>query len=245
MNNDVLDKTPSTAEGLKYIPEDEQNKVIAWGQGLSQSQWWLGRLVLERISHYDDSEHIKMSLYRAFGMLSGLSSRTIRMYVSVCKFFSEEDVEKYNPLPFSHFQFAIQFGENAYQVLDESMNKMISIGRPPSREWLEWRFAGYNFTDSEQEYNEAISELDNQFKIDNDIENIDSSDDYTGYNEGDDKAFSFNMARLLLNRLLHSFDLMNKIIAKMPIENKDKLFQAQSYLDKAEDILRQIEMEIG
>lgn len=232
-----MEKTLSLNEAIKLIPDEEQTAVIQWGEYLSRSQWWLGRLVLNRIEQYAD-EKIKMRLYQAYGVLSGLSARTIRSYVAVCKRFDEDAVEKYNPLPFSHFQFASQFGENAEAVLQESLDKFTQLGRPPSREWLEERFSGFDFQRM-QEF--PLSMIENQ-------EYADYADDASCHedrNQTPEHKFTFDQARQLIASANTTIKTLIRVIEWIPAVHHERLAMAKDYLLKLQEVIAEIENEIG
>jgi hypothetical protein len=236
---------PSVVKGLKLIPDQEQQEVISWGQELSKGQWWLGRLVQARIDLYPDDEPVRMSLYQAYGVLAGLSARTIRAYVSVCRRFPDEVVERYSPLPFSHFQFAAQFGDNAEVVLQESLDKFTQLGRPPSREWLEWRFTGYDFSEQPPQigYPEEM-----QYDSD-DIGQPDTEKPETlsTPEEPDEthKPYTFDQARKIVSSLREVLATAYNLIPRLPIVSSDKKAEALEYISKLKKIIEMIDNEIG
>lgn len=79
-----------------------------------------------------------MDVYAAIGEQTGISRRSISDYITCAKFYPNNVWEKYSILPFSHFRFALGFGNKWSDVLDLSIRQMDNNnGRPPSVEWLE------------------------------------------------------------------------------------------------------------
>ena len=106
----------------RWLTEDQKNMVLAYST---------------------------MDLYTQIALRLGISTRTLRDYYAVGSFYSQDAVDRYSVLPFSHFRFAKQCGETiAESVLELSLKAMDhNGGRPPSVNWLEanlWQTAGDN-----------------------------------------------------------------------------------------------------
>jgi len=144
---------------IKLIPDEEQSYYIEWGQRRTKDCWDIGRRVNKLIDDILNSgiKIGKMEIYNAVGRLAGISGRTVRYYSDIVAFYSDgNDQEIYEILPFSHFAFARQFGNGAYDILETSINYMDEHGgRLPSVEWLEHEFLEQPQIKIEQPVNET------------------------------------------------------------------------------------------
>jgi hypothetical protein len=77
------------------------------------------------------------------GELFGKSGRRVREYAQAVQFYPAQAWTEFEVLPFSHFEFALAFGEKWRTILDASLLNMDrNGGRPPSVDWLQANFSG-------------------------------------------------------------------------------------------------------
>ncbi len=120
-----------------------------------------GRLILTPEDFNALKETGYMDVYRVVGELYGKSSRRVREYVQIYRFFAPEVWTEFDVLPFSHFEFAMSFGEKWRIILDTAVQQMDrNNGRPPSVDWLAANFTGFCQVQQDAERVQAQGELE-------------------------------------------------------------------------------------
>lgn len=140
------------------VPEDRQERVIQAGYERSRACWVIGQEALDQKNENDAAinrgEVIEIAdgaLYAYFATLAGCAARTVREYVSICKYYPDYIREEFFMLSVDHFRFAMRFGDidKARQILLAAKLQVDrNGGRPPTVEWLEAHFTDVdNVTD--------------------------------------------------------------------------------------------------
>lgn len=92
----------------------------------------------------------RMDIYRWFSKECGgsrWSARQIRRFVKACEFYPQETRNRFYPLPFSHFDYAKGFGEQAVEILEISLRIADrNGGRPCSVDQLEFYVGDLGYT---------------------------------------------------------------------------------------------------
>ena len=130
------------------LPDSLFDQLITIRDSISRDQWSIGEIDSNLCAMLDDQgwrdergelythEHI----HRLVGEFVGLRSSRVRHCAACYRYYSDDQRAEYSVLPFSHFEYAMQFPELTIDILECSIRRMDEIGRPPSVEWLEDEF---------------------------------------------------------------------------------------------------------
>ena len=138
-----------TAKHLRtLLPDSLFDQLITIRDSISRDQWAVGEIDSLLCAILDDQgwrdergelythEHI----HRLVGEFVQLRSSRVRHCAACYRFYSDDQRSGYSVLPFSHFEYAMQFPDLTVDILECSIRRMDEIGRPPSVEWLEEEF---------------------------------------------------------------------------------------------------------
>lgn len=138
-----MTQTAVATRRLELIDAELEARIIQIGVDISNRQWELARIVTElyRLNRKEKIGKTKAWINARVGSLAGVSARSIRYYAAVAENFTEAEQHEFEPLPFSHFEFAGRFPLLKREILQTSLRRMdVRGGRPPSVEWLEMKF---------------------------------------------------------------------------------------------------------
>ena len=127
------------------MPSAREERLIWIGQQTSDFQWEIGDLINRQIAENREAGHEipEMAVYAYVAKLVGKSSSSVRRYAYVAEFYPPEARDKYEPLMFEHFKFAMRFDSRWRELLDAAVRHMDSTGgKPPSVDWLAVNFTG-------------------------------------------------------------------------------------------------------
>lgn len=123
----------------QIIPDNVRDRCVYIGQTLSRGNWETGdianfckALVRERGYEIND-----MEIYQYLADLEGSSESSVRHAAYVAAFYPEPVRSDFEVLPFSHFQYAMQFRDGWRDVLETSLRGIeTNGGKPRSLRWL-------------------------------------------------------------------------------------------------------------
>lgn len=119
------------------VPQDMQNQLMYWRDIFRAGQFFIGDCAAQLIEENATAGHryTQEQICKAIGYWCGRSARTVRYYYETAVFFPQEAREEYDTLPFSHFVFARQLGDQWEEVLEFSR-----LNPGASEEFLAWNF---------------------------------------------------------------------------------------------------------
>lgn len=125
------------------IPMELENKIDDLRERESHLSWDYG-MIANEIYQYIVANNLPYTKLEACGYLARMTDNdrapnTILRYAQVAEFFAnKKSWERYEFLPFSHFELAMRMGDRWREVLDKAVSLMaMNFGRPPSRAKLE------------------------------------------------------------------------------------------------------------
>jgi len=175
---------------LTVIDSDIQDRLIFLGRVASDAYMEVGTIALRICNRLDEikrdsitgklylppgqADTLKetgyMDVYRVVGELFGKSGRRVREYAQAVQFYPAQAWTEFEVLPFSHFEFALTFGEKWRTVLEASLLHMDrNGGRPPSVDWLQANFSGACQVGVDVNRIDAQNELEDARIYDNDV----------------------------------------------------------------------------
>lgn len=120
--------TATTTQYISLSPgdiltEEEQNELIMWRSVFNGGQFRIGDVAANKIEQYARSGIVipDAKIDYSVGVFCGKTARTVRYYRETAVFYSLEDRQKYEILPFSHFVFARSMGDRWREVLEYAM----------------------------------------------------------------------------------------------------------------------------
>jgi hypothetical protein len=131
---------------IDATPEIVSNRLLQIAEFIGVSKWEIGDianfLCSMVVDHKIDAS--KSDVYSAVSLMlkSELAPRTIMYYAMLADFYPFPIREKYEPLPYSHFNLARSFGANKWEaVLNKAMQFLTDTGYPPTEHYLECAFS--------------------------------------------------------------------------------------------------------
>lgn len=117
-------------EEIRAVLDEVKDRV-------SRTNWELGDVSLELYSLVtaNDLPYTKKNVFAFVANYidsEDHGASTIEDYAYVCAGFEPKDRRNYGELPFSHFRFALSYGEQRLLVLEQSMRALEKYGRPVS-----------------------------------------------------------------------------------------------------------------
>jgi len=200
--------------------------LLFWRDEFSRGYWEIGAIAYGQIALADQLK-LKLNLsqeaiFVAIGTVVGKSGRTIRMYRDMHMYFSDNDRVQYGALTYAHFRKAREWGEQAFEFLDKSLELMDDKGGAvPSVTQVENAFA--------KEAGQVVSDLADfeGFPI-ADVQDDDLPDAYDDIPLG--ASVSTNaVVELLVAFLRRAMPLTNKL----PPEMRSAVAEAFSQLENA------------
>lgn len=134
------------AEIEKVTPEEVLDRLMDVRDRETKLSWDYGSVANEVYSYVvaNDLKYTKLEVcgFVAYKVDNHRKPNTIMRYALVAEFFaSKKSAERYDFLPFSHFELAMHMGKDWRKVLEKSASLMAGAnGRPPSRAKLEAEF---------------------------------------------------------------------------------------------------------
>lgn len=124
------------------IPTDLQDELIIIRDQDSSNSWRVADIVSEVIQFNVQNEHefVMQDIYAAVAMFAGRSSRTVREYHHIGKFFAPELREQFGVLAFDHFRHAARLGEQAIDALQWCIEQVDTLNRPATVDAMEAHF---------------------------------------------------------------------------------------------------------
>lgn len=135
---------------LKATPSSVSDELLQIGEQIGYDRWRIGDITNHLISEvkkqklrdeFGDPVSLQ-AVYVAVSIMAKreVAPRTIEYYSMLADFFPKEVRDQYEPLPFSHFNFARQHGDDWKKVLEAAAEHVELYGTIPSEGYLESMF---------------------------------------------------------------------------------------------------------
>ena len=238
----------------KLVTKELEETLLAVGDRWSMDKRSIGEITLTLIAQIKEGG-LEASVMDVYSVVSDLlrgeiKPRTVRYYADTVKFYPTETWEKYDVLPFSHFDFAKKFGKEWATVLELSLKRMDSNGGyPPTVRWLEAATSGWLYEIQGQWYTEPEGEL-----IEEAQGLADDSPELEGWGKVDEedngnfaapeKPVSRKAAREVVNFLSRSIAYFAQALTKLPIKPALKT-EADGLISDLADVVEEIEKNIA
>lgn len=166
---DKLETSSSAAIGvravLKSIPMELEIELDSISLTTRRNRWRIGDIAAQLCDQVRQHqlEASEMEVYQAISIELNheISARTVRWYASLSEFYSQETRDKYDILPYSHFELAMNHRLIWQDILDAAIKRMeYTGGRPPSVQWLEAFFRGRILENQEADSDPSQPALD-------------------------------------------------------------------------------------
>jgi hypothetical protein len=131
---------------IRATPDEIQQRLLQIGETIGQHRWEIGDTA-NRIMYelYVTRQRVTMGTVCAAVALmckGEISPSTVQKYSLNADFYSLEERQRYDPLPWSLFEFARMFGDRWRVILDFAMEYLAEYGHPPTRVLLDRQFEG-------------------------------------------------------------------------------------------------------
>jgi len=136
MNDNVALTQPSTKSLINFMPQNMLDELLAIRDTMTHSYWRIGNIVneLHTLSIANHLDVGRLEICAAVGRVVGKAMRSVRLYASVAAFYTADAQRKYDVLPYSHYVFAMSYGQDWERVMRVSLDYMEKHGIPPSLE---------------------------------------------------------------------------------------------------------------
>jgi hypothetical protein len=127
----------------EIVPDDIQAELIAIRDSVTQNCWRVGDICTGLQKFHERMQIMvgKMDLYKAVGVFSGKSGRTVREYAFLAEFYPAHIRREYEVLSYDHFRTAAKLGPDHWQeALEWCVAQVDTLGRPASVDAMEAKF---------------------------------------------------------------------------------------------------------
>lgn len=239
MDTKIYDKT-GVALLLQVFPNELFIVLQSMADRWRIDYWDVGRIT-NKLKVMVINDHLPVAVMDIYDTIARflnyeVSASTVRYYASVAEFYTKDEQDEYDPLPFSHFALAMRYGKDKWRsVLDLSFSYAhIHAGQFPSVTWIQQAFNG--------DFDRAIQ---NNFEgnLDPDEAAVQSAGDILDFDTMDDGSGNKSIGAETLMTFSNAVRKLSHMIDRIPVskETKQRIAAAlNNFQDTLEEALQEM-----